>query len=206
MGKPRGLWVLLTLIPFGWGNWIAFLVAGVRASNRRWLAWSAAYAIAAGAPLALVGDPSDQDSSDAIAGLILFAVWFGGIAHAFLIRPEYIRRVQGLAAHAAAARERVATREEALELAREEPAVALEMGLGRPDRPGALDAGVVDVNSAPYEVLEALPGIDLVLARRIVALREELDGFSSLEDLGMTLDLPADAVEDLRGRVVFLPR
>ncbi len=31
-------------------------------------------------------------------------------------------------------------------------------------------------------------------------------GFTSLEDLGMTMDLPGDVVEDLRGRLVFLPR
>ncbi len=37
-------------------------------------------------------------------------------------------------------------------------------------------------------------------------VREELGGFSTLEDLGMTLDLPGDVVEDLRGKTVFLPR
>jgi len=26
VAKPRGLWVLWTLVPFGWGNWLAFLV------------------------------------------------------------------------------------------------------------------------------------------------------------------------------------
>ena len=31
-------------------------------------------------------------------------------------------------------------------------------------------------------------------------------GVSSLEDLGMTMDLPGDVVERLRGRVVCIPR
>ena len=38
------------------------------------------------------------------------------------------------------------------------------------------------------------------------AARDGVGGFSSLEDLGMTMDLPGDVVEALRGRVVFLPR
>ncbi|HLH13681.1 MAG TPA: helix-hairpin-helix domain-containing protein [Solirubrobacteraceae bacterium] len=106
----------------------------------------------------------------------------------------------------AGARERLAKHEKALELAREEPQLALEAGVGRPDLPGAFDGGVVDVNHAPAEAIAALPGCDATLAARIVAVRERLDGFTSLEDLGTVLDLPGDQVEDLRERVVFLPR
>jgi DNA uptake protein ComE-like DNA-binding protein len=39
-----------------------------------------------------------------------------------------------------------------------------------------------------------------------VQLRDELDGFSSVNDLGNVLDLDGHAVERLRDRVVFLPR
>ena len=39
-----------------------------------------------------------------------------------------------------------------------------------------------------------------------MAARDGVGGFSSLEDLGLTMDLPGDVVETLRGRVVFLPR
>ena len=49
-----------------------------------------------------------------------------------------------------------------------------------------------------------LPGGDPVDAR--AARVDELDGFESLEDMGAVLDLPGDLVEDLRDRVVFLPR
>jgi hypothetical protein len=40
----------------------------------------------------------------------------------------------------------------------------------------------------------------------VVATREEIDGFASLEEFGVVLDLPGDAVERLRDHVVFLPR
>jgi hypothetical protein len=104
------------------------------------------------------------------------------------------------------ARERLAQREKALELARENPRLALEAGVGRPDLPGAYDGGLVDINHAPAEVIAAAPGFDTELAGRIVAAREQVDGFTSLEDLGTVLELPGDRVEDVRDHVVFLPR
>jgi hypothetical protein len=43
------------------------------------------------------------------------------------------------------------------------------------------------------------------LQHRIVPVRDQIDGFSSLYDAGSILDLPPDLVDDLRGRVVCLP-
>ena len=77
--------------------------------------------------------------------------------------------------------------------------------MGRPDLPGAFDGGVVDVNHAPVEVIACLPNFDVDLARRLVKTREEIDGFASLDDLGIVLDLPGNQVERLRDYVVFLP-
>ncbi len=103
------------------------------------------------------------------------------------------------------ARERLAQREKALKLAREDPQLALDAGVGRPDLPGAYDGGLIDLNHAPIEVIACLPTFDKELAGRVIAARERIGGFASLEDLGTMLDLPGDQVEDLRHHVVFLP-
>jgi DNA uptake protein ComE-like DNA-binding protein len=102
------------------------------------------------------------------------------------------------------ARERLAQREKALELARENPRLALEAGVGRPDLPGAYDGGLVDLNHAPAEVIACLPTFDVELADHVVAASERVDGFSSIEDFGTILDLPGSQVEHLRDHVVFL--
>jgi hypothetical protein len=104
------------------------------------------------------------------------------------------------------ARERLAQHQQALALAHENPQLALEAGVGRPDLPGAFDGGLVDLNHAPSEIIACLPTCDAELADRIVATREQVDSFASLEDFGLVLDLPGDQVECLRDRVVFLPR
>jgi hypothetical protein len=101
---------------------------------------------------------------------------------------------------------RLRNRERALRLARENPSLALEAGIGRPDIRGAFHGEVIDVNNASAGALASLPDIGHRLALRIVGVRTRVGGFSSLEDLGLVLDLNGDQVERLRGLVVFLPR
>jgi DNA uptake protein ComE-like DNA-binding protein len=43
------------------------------------------------------------------------------------------------------------------------------------------------------------------LARRIVGVRQEIGGFSSLNDLGQVLSLDATTIDRLRPEVVVLP-
>lgn len=64
------------------------------------------------------------------------------------------------------------------------------------------DSGV-DVNNASEQEIAALPGVGLILAKRIVNLRGERGGFDSVENLGMTLGLRPHIVERLRERVSF---
>jgi hypothetical protein len=80
------------------------------------------------------------------------------------------------------------------------------LGRGDPGRLSAHAAGLVDINNASVGALLELPGIDDALATRIVEVRSQINGFSSVHDLGTLLDLDGYAVERLRDRVVFLPR
>jgi DNA uptake protein ComE-like DNA-binding protein len=64
---------------------------------------------------------------------------------------------------------------------------------------------LVDVNNAPVTALLTFPGVDGELATRIAETPTAVGGFTSVEDLGLALDLAGDLVETLRERVVFLP-
>jgi DNA uptake protein ComE-like DNA-binding protein len=196
-------WPWLSLLPLGLGAW-APIYAGVRARVASWIALGTAWSAITLAGWILA---STAGGTHDIAGLMLIVGWIGAIATSFVIRGEYDRR-QGspLQLATAAAEQRLDDRRRAAALARENPSLAREVGVGRPDRPGALDAGVVDVNNAPTSALLGLPGIGDALATRIVELRAQTGGFSSVEDLGATADLSGDLVEGLRDRVVFLPR
>jgi Helix-hairpin-helix motif len=199
----RRWWQWVSLLPLGIGAW-APIYAGVRARAKTWIvlgsAWSA---------IALAGwiGAATAHKSSAVAGLLLIIGWVGGAATSFVIGNDYDQRMGSpLLGATEQAEQRLADRRRAMALARTNPALALEAGVGRPELPGAVDLGLVDVNNASVAGLMTLPGIDADLATRIAEVRAQAGGFSTLEDLGATLDLDGDLVESLRGHVVCLPR
>ena len=203
----RSRWPYISLIPIGFGAW-APIYAGVKARQRGWILlgifWSAV--VLAGFIKSSLSH-SGQSGNDDLAGFLIIIGWVGAIATSFVIRGSYERQMASPFEVATEAGEaRLQERRRAQLTARENPSLAREIGVGRPDEPGAFDAGLVDVNNAPASALVRLPGIDDGLATRIVEARAQTDGFSSLEDMGTVLDLPGDLVERLRDHVVFLPR
>ena len=197
-------WLLLCL-PVGLTTWAAFLYIGIRARRRWWLAWAGVYLAAVAVWLVL--DTPDHPSSTAqgIAAAVALATWIGGGVHALVISNDAVRRIQGSEDPAVEAAEtRIERRAEGRHLLASKPALAREAGVGRPDIPGADDYGLVDVNHCPAAALTRLPGINNDLAAQIVRQREQAGGFSSVEDLGVLLDLPPAIVDGIRDTAVFL--
>jgi DNA uptake protein ComE-like DNA-binding protein len=203
--EQRSRWPWISLIPVGLGAW-APIYAGVRARRSSWILLGVlCCAVVIGG--FIKNGTGGHAGSDDIAGLLIIVGWVGAVAVSFSIRPAYERQMSSPLLEASEeARERLSERRRALALAHENPALAQEMGIGRPDKRGAADAGLVDVNNASVAALEQLPGIDDRLATRIAEARAQVGGFSSLEDLGAALDLDGDVVEKLRDKVVCLPR
>jgi DNA uptake protein ComE-like DNA-binding protein len=198
-------WPWISLFPIGLGAW-APIYAGIRARRSSWILLGVlcCLVVIAGFVKDVTGGKSGHDN---IAGLLVIVGWVGAIAVSFSIRHAYERQMASpLTAASEQARQRLSERQRALALARQNPALASEMGIGRPDKGGATDAGLVDVNNAGVAALEKLPGIDDQLATRIAEARAQIGGFSSLADMGSALDLEGDLVEGLRDKVVFLPR
>lgn len=201
-------WVLVPLVPFGWLSWVSFLYAGLRARKRPWLAWALAYFVTGVGGLVLVGIDEGGDGVDGpleTLGVILsFATMFASFVHALVIRRPFLRRMAILTGELEVHETRREAEAIAREIARTQPHRAQSLGIGRPDVEGAFDGGLIDVNSAPAETLAQLPGVDAELAIRIAAARRDVHRFSSLEDMGAVLDLPAPVVEEMRSRAVFL--
>jgi hypothetical protein len=203
-GAParRSRWVYISLIPIGLGAW-APVYAGLKARNNLWTALGVVWTALVVAGFSLAG----HKGTDTLAGLLLILGWVGSIATSFIIWGSYDRLMESpLTAATEAGQQRLQERQRALQIARENPALAQEMGIGRPDRAGAADAGLVDVNNAPVTALLNLPRVDGDAATQIIEGREKVGGFSSLEDMGVALDLDGALIEGLRGQVVFLPR
>jgi DNA uptake protein ComE-like DNA-binding protein len=202
--RRRSRWPYVSLIPFGFGAWIP-IYAGVKMRERTWTALGLLWLAMIIAALAL--SSGHGHGNDGAVGALAIIAWIGGIATSFSIRGTYEAQM-GSELHTAAeaAEQRLNDRRRAAELAQRNPALAQEIGIGRPDRAGADAAGLVDVNNANVTALLTLPGVDGDLATEIVETREKVGGFSSLEDCGAQLDIGGGAIEALRGKVVFLPR
>ncbi len=203
---PRGRWVIASFIPVGWLTWVGLGYAGIRAKRPLWVGVGAAYGLIAAVSIFVTSlDDNEIGLEDNLGYLLMFGGWAAGIVQSLIIRKAYLRRIAILddpaLESARHARERQAY---ARELAQRDPELARQAQIGRVG--GFDEGGVVDVNHALVEDIADLPGIDAETARRIIAARDELGGFSTVADLGMTMDLPGDVVEALRGRVVFLPR
>lgn len=198
-------WLLLIVLGLGFTTWAAFLYIGIRARRRSWLAWAAVY----GALLVLSGvldiSMSNNSTATGIGAVALLLCWIGGTAHAAAIRGDATQRLRPADnTQLEAARQRIGRRAEGQRLAARDPRLAREVGVGRPDLPGVDDFGLVDVNHASEEALCRLPGITPEVARRIAETREGVGYFKSAEDLGISLDLSPDIVDDVREYAVFL--
>lgn len=189
-------WLAFLLFPLGWLAWGSLVYAGVRVGRRRWVAAGGVYLVLAG--LLVTVAVRSENAVDSIVVVVSLCLWAVVAVHALLIRREFVHRLRlrELAA------EVMTERRVAADLSAEDPRLARLVGIGRPDRAGAAHAGLVDVNRAPAETLVTLPRIDRELAGQILATRP----FSSVEDLGLALDLPAESVEELRDVTVFSGR
>ena len=139
-----------------------------------------------------------------VGTILALGAWIGGFVHALVIRRdvELQLNVSDSPEVEAASRE-LARRQYGRELLRTKPALARQLGIGRPDLPNADSFGLVDVNHADAAVLATLPGLSDDLAKRVCDFCKQGGLFVSVEDLGLFLDLPPSAVEAMRERAVF---
>ena len=203
----RRLYLLLAIPPFGITTWAMFLYTGIRARRAAWLAWSAVYAAALVA-FVILASPNKPGSTElGIATALGLLSWIGGGIHALATSGSALRRIYGSTSDPllAAGMTRIERRTEGRRLLATQPALAREIGLGRPDLAGSDDFGLVDVNHAGVSGLNRIPGVDDALARRITDTRAQCGGFSSVEDLGSLLNLNPVTVDQMRDVAVFIP-
>ncbi len=214
--KWAGIWYfVLTIASAGLLAWVPFVHAAGRL-RRGWIAAVAAL-YAAGAVTALVlmslpspdaqGQISDGDAALAITGelLLLALVIIGCVQQTRLRRQVYFARGAtdpALAAALVARARRLAARK----LVAEDPSIARELRIGRPDLPHTYDdGGLVDLNSAPATAIATTCDVPQQTADEIVAVRTRRGGFLTVDDLFSMADIPIDAWGRIRDHGFVIP-
>jgi hypothetical protein len=204
------IWALLPVITVGLANPGVFLVAAIRRRSVGWWAAAVAYTAATVLMLVLIEQPDDS-TAYAVGSMLALLGWVVGSSHALTVRRRVFASGRPLRPSAQpaldaalAARDR---RRAARDIVSTDRALARELRIGRPDLPRQYDdGGLVDVNSAPAAVLQDVLGLDASTATRVVEVRDQAGGFSSVEDLAVLLDLAPSAADLLREHAVFVPR
>ena len=148
----------------------------------------------------------DDAVSVAAGGLVILVMGVAGV-HAFVAfrpKPEVAGGLPPSELALATARARMHRRRQARELAKDNPVLARELGIGRPDVPHDYDdGGLVDVNQVPGDVLASCLGLTPAESAAVVAARDQLGRFSSPEELSVYAQLPPDRVAALRDWMLF---
>jgi hypothetical protein len=204
----RAAFACVPLVSFGYLTGPAFACAAIwMRSWRLGMAAGAYFAIAA----AICGFSQGTDTTGPSSAMI---VGFGvnivlGTVHAAFVQQRLFRDPmvgppQDPAVAAALARRQ--RRTHARGLLAQDPALAAELCIGRPDlRRQFDDGGLIDINHVPAPILNALPGIGPQEVERIAATRQRGTGLTCVEDLVVFADVPGEVAESLRDMLVFRP-
>ncbi|WP_152646237.1 ComEA family DNA-binding protein [Streptacidiphilus albus] len=226
--SPAGsvVWALVPLLTIGLGTMAALGWAAYRLRSR-WLTVSAVLALVVTVIVLWLSNSATTSTANNIDGTLIVVVLIaGGLGITFAVRGRLVRpeptlldggsgrlrfsvkappRSNGIdpaISQALAGRHR---RQDARKIVEQDPALARDLRIGRPDLPRQFDdGGLVDVNHVPLAVIAQLPGMSRQVAVQIVEARDRANGFSFVEELTGCTDLSPELAEELAERLVFL--
>jgi hypothetical protein len=98
-----------------------------------------------------------------------------------------------------------ARRAEALALSKQDPVLARDLMIGRPDLIRQYDdGGLIDVNHVPEAILVSHLGFTPDQARALIEVRERIGSFLTADDLCVLANLPQHDLDMTRDRIVTL--
>jgi hypothetical protein len=199
--REGGWYLVLDVVTFGMASPIPFAHAAVRLKRPVAWVWPVLYAAAVTTLLVLVR----KDDPDNTVGGLLVGLTIVAFCHLLWVRrqvwPRGAAPVDPAMAAALAAREK---REQARKIVADDPALARELRIGRPDLDRRFDdGGLVDLGAAPAATIAEVCGIDLAVAEQIVQTRQARP-FDTLDDAFTWADIPYALWERVRDRAVVV--
>jgi len=196
-------WVFVSLLSLGILSGPVFLYLGIKVKNNLWKLWGILYF----AILLLIGETSSNIIDNYLIMLVICS-----ILHLLMIRPKYLIYLDVLQKveidkysdfrSQAKAKFNVAETSSNSKL-KDNFNLKKAPSQMDPPKPLANQTDLVDLNLAPESVILTLPRINLILAKRIVQKREELNGFTSFEHFVSEVNLTENIADAIKNQVVF---
>ncbi|NMO55548.1 transcriptional regulator [Actinoplanes sp. TBRC 11911] len=193
---------VIPIFSLGFLGWIYFVILAIRQGDKRQYLVAAGYAATGTIGFVLIAmDPAPDDSGDfastgnpgvVLCILTLLASAIHGVVMATHLSTTGRNR-------------RGVHREHALQIAAHDPALARQMGIGRPDLPRAFHGGLIDINHMDGAGLARYTRLGRAAAQRIVADRYQRGPFRSPDDLVARGLITAGRMRRLRPRLIAVP-
>lgn len=203
-------WMLFVLVPFGVFSCMSFMYAGIMVRNKKWVVYSLVYIVA------FVVAFQMPDSGTGL--LIALVSWMISIVHVIRIRSVFLIELDLLKEMELdkktkireEAKERFAKWEEAethqrmkkIAAKKETPQKAPKVETDT-KAPSILVVEKIDLNTATKEEIASIPAIGLILAKRIVAVRQEIGGFQSFDQFEEKIGIKQHTAERIKHLVEF---
>lgn len=204
----NSLWMLWTFFTLGFLNYISFFYVAHKVKQRKWFKAGLIYAALFIFMIVTTEIfPEDHWFYD-LAFTIYFVGWIVSIIHCIKIRPEYLLRLEAVQATG---------KNELDELKRK---IAMEYGTKKEKELASQEQkkrelkvteekkedkpiSVVSINDATVEELGKIPGIGTLFAKKIVDVREQEGGFTSLDHFVAALNIKPHVLERIEPYLSF---
>ena len=216
---PRWLW-MLPVFSCGLLAFVSPIVIATKAKTRQAWWWAGGFAATWLVGFMLVGTGETDGAVSNLGLAIYFAAWIGAVVFALVMGPKVLWPPKETyvpagppppppydpnSAAVAGAHARRMKREEAREIAIRDPQMARDLRIGRPDLPRQYDdGGLVDVNSAPVEVLRQALGLTADQSSQVVETRHQLSRFEHPDDLIQYAGLEPSTVDNVKDRIILM--
>jgi hypothetical protein len=209
------LWAAVPVLSIGFLSFAPFLAYAVMQRRPRDWAVFAAYLAATVAMIVTLGAAGSSNGGSAAVGGFIIVLAGAAAIHALILFRA--RRSQPSAVPSGPAgiaqrnrdavlqaKNRMERRKDARRLEESDPALARDLGIGRPDLPRDYDdGGLVDVNHVPEAVLAEHLGLSQAEVADMLAARDKLGRFASADELGAYTSMAPDRVDELRDLMIF---
>jgi hypothetical protein len=216
---PKWLW-MLPVFSMGMLAFVPPIAIAAKAKTRRAWLWACGFAATWLVGFMLVGTNDSEGALSDLGLAVYFAAWIGAVIYALVMGPKVHWPPKGTyvpvgpppqppydpnSAAVAGVHAGRAKREEARAIAGRDPQMARDLRIGRPDLPRQYDdGGLVDVNSAPAEVLRDALGLTGDQATQVVDARQHLNRFEHPDDLINLAGLEPSTFDTVRDRIILL--
>ena len=199
------VWALAPLFTLGLAAVPCFVYAAHRLRSRALYVAVIAYSVLTLLVVWGAGTDSETNLQSEIGGFTTMVLVTLATVHTLIVRRSVFSENGRDDPAIVVARARLRRRQEARRIAAEDPALARELKIGRPDQSRAYDdGGLIDVNHVPVGVLCGVEGMSLELASAIVEARESIRRFDSRDELEVVLGLDPYSLESTPELLVFL--